>query len=114
LLNSHYQKAFINAMMNLCVCKLNNADGTATTGDVVIVPATQQQLTGTATSGDDVLPKHDQSGFGKTIPATLQDPVYKASAAGDKSFGMMAGTDEYLGTMTHISKGDVVKLEDLM
>lgn len=80
--------------MNMCVCKLNNADGTATTGDVVIVPATQQQLTATSlSSGKDVLPAYNEAGFAKSIPAKLEDPVYKASANGDKSFGMIAGSD---------------------
>lgn len=37
---SGYRNAYICAMMNMVICKLNAADGTATTGDVLIVPAT--------------------------------------------------------------------------
>jgi hypothetical protein len=83
----------------MIVCKIGVAKGTATTGDAIIIPATQSAPD--ATNVNNPLPL-----------ATSTDPMLASSrasmltAGGSKKPAMIAGTDEYLGTMTFISDAD--------
>lgn len=96
---SGYHRAWVNSMLSMVVCKLGTAAGTATTGDVVIIPSTS-----VVENAELALPVVGETGYYHAVPSKMQT-AYLDNAAGDKSMGMIAGSDEYLGTMTHISDG---------
>lgn len=83
----------------MIICKIGVAAGTTATGDVIIVPATQSAPD--ATNVNNPLPL-----------ATSTDPMLASSRASMLTAGaslkpaIIAGTDEYLGTMTFISDAD--------
>jgi hypothetical protein len=98
--------AYKYAMTNMLVCKIGVATGTATTGDVIIVPATQQAAD--ATGVNNPFP-----GYASTDP--FNNGLQGAGAAALQGAGnnavnenpaILGGSDEYLGTMTHYSDAD--------
>lgn len=104
---SGYDRTWSCNMMSLVICNVGTTAGTATTGDVVIIPTTQKQLA----AADIPLPTPGETDTQYTVfaavPSKLVNAFYNnGGAAGDKSMGMIAGTDEYLGTMTYVSGGD--------
>jgi len=92
-------KAKQYAAMNFVICEVGVAAGTATTGDVIIVPAKQSNV--------------DIAGENNMLPkGPLGDAAYNAASnegvalcadAGGEGMGIYAGTDANLGTMTFIS-----------
>lgn len=104
---SGYDRTWSCNMMSLVICNVGTTAGTATTGDVVIIPTTQKTLA----ASDIPLPTPGTTDTQYTIfpavPAKLVDAFFaNGGSAGDSSMGMIAGTDEYLGTMTYVSGGD--------
>lgn len=93
--------------LNMIVCKLGKTGGTASTGDVIIVPATQLEPVGTNINNP--LPKSDST---DPLLASSWNSLVTASSSGTKNFAILAGSDEYLGTMTTISKADT-KIADI-
>jgi hypothetical protein len=90
------------AMTNMLVCKIGVANGATTTGNVMIVPATQQAAD--ATGVNNPFP-----GFASTdpLPNSLQGITVAAKVSSDKeNMAILAGSDEYLGAMTHLSNAD--------
>jgi hypothetical protein len=94
-----YQPLMQYRGINLVVCKLGTAAGTATTGDVVIIPATQLAPDNPATVNN-------------PLPlATCTDPLSSSresmdTSANSQNPAIIAGSDAYLGTMTFISNAD--------
>lgn len=88
------------AQLNMVVCKVGTAAGTATTGDIIIIPATQSQPDGSNVNNP--LPKYDAASSLSSSRAN----IITAAATHTKNLGMIAGTDEYLGTMTKISSAE--------
>lgn len=95
---SGYNRAWVNAMLSLVICKVGVGAGTATTGNVIVIPSTQ-----VVENAELALPVVGETGFYHAVPNKMQTAYQASSTAGDKSMGMIAGTDEYLGTMTKIS-----------
>lgn len=95
-----YQALIQYQGLNMVVCKIGVAAGTATTGDVMIIPATHSQP--------------DRTNENNPLPEFLTvTPVVMANRAGmviaatnTKHVAIIAGSDEYLGTMTFISDAD--------
>jgi len=90
------------AMTNMLVCKIGTANGAATTGNVIIVPATQ--LAADASGTNNPFP-----GFASVdpLPNSLQGISVAAKVGNDKeNMAIIAGSDEYLGTMSHLSNAD--------
>jgi hypothetical protein len=91
--------------LNMIICKLGVAAGTATTGDVVVVPTTQ-------TAPDGKLGDGTTDVNNPTPKATSTNPLATSwnsmkTACNGKNPAILAGTDEYLGTMTFISNANV-------
>lgn len=85
------------AGLNMVICKLGTAKGTATTGDVVIIPATQSGPI--LDNVNNPLPM-----FGSTDPyPSSRAGLVSAAKADAKNLAIIAGTDSYLGAMTVIS-----------
>lgn len=85
------------------VCKIGTATGTATTGDVIIIPATQLRPDGTNVNNP--LP-----GFKNDDPLanSLEGMGISTKVSSDlENLAILGGSDEYLGTMTHISNANV-------
>jgi hypothetical protein len=86
--------------LNMIVCKLGTAAGTATTGDVIVVPATQSAPDNPATVNNP-LP------FAvSTTPLLASSLASMKTACTGKNPAILAGTDEYLGAMTFISNAN--------
>lgn len=86
--------------LNMVICKLGTTAGTATTGDVVIIPATQ------------LAPDYPATVNNPLPLATVTTPVLASSresmltACNSVNPAIIAGADEYLGTMNFISNAD--------
>jgi hypothetical protein len=81
---------------NLIICKVGTAAGTSGTGDIVIIPATQNQPVGN--NANNPLPlSANQDPFGSCRESAA------AATANDKNPPIIGGSDEYIGTMSHIS-----------
>lgn len=84
----------------MVICKLGTAAGTASTGDVVIIPATQ------------LAPDYPATVNNPLPLATVTTPVLASSresmttACNSINPAIIAGADEYLGTMNFISNAD--------
>jgi len=86
--------------VNMIVCKLGTAAGTSSTGDVVIIPATQLAPDTPATVNN-------------PLPLAVSTTPYLSSsldsmktACNSVNPAILAGSDEYLGTMTFISNAN--------
>lgn len=102
--------------MNMVICKVGVAAGTATTGDVIIIPTTHvdPNLSGVnnplptapiATGTVTTLTHWDAlSATPEAVPATLAGMAI--ATASTKYMAILAGTDANLGAMTFISNGD--------
>lgn len=98
LANSLYAPAWQFAGANLVICKLGTAAAAATVGDVVVVPATQSQADGTNVNNP--LPL--------STSYAVNFPTNKAGYTGAGAHAaIIAGSDEYIGTMTYISNADL-------
>jgi len=86
------------AQLNMIICKVGTAAGTATTGDTIVIPTTQTQVDGTDINNP--LPLY---GVGLS-----SDPTKLATAANSnaKNFAIMAGTDQYLGHVKALSNAN--------
>jgi hypothetical protein len=85
----------------MIVCKLGTTAGTATTGDVVIIPATQL-APDTPSTVNNPLPE-----YASTTPLLSSGSAPLATAAtSSKNPAILGGSDEYLGTITVISNAD--------
>lgn len=84
----------------MVVCKIGVAAGTTTTGDVIIVPSTQ------------LAPVLPAGVTNNPLPTSVStDPLASSrasmlTACNGKNPAIIAGSDEYLGTMTFISDAD--------
>jgi len=105
------------AGLNMVICKLGTATGTAVTGDVILIPATQTAPDGKLGDGstdvNNPLPLAVS-----TNPLASSLASIKTAATSNKNLAIIAGTDEYLGTMTVISDADttfanIAQLTDL-
>jgi hypothetical protein len=85
--------------LNMIVCKLGTAAGTATTGDVMIIPATQSAPDGTNVNNPLPLAV-------STTPLLASSFNSLLTACNSVNPAIIAGSDEYLGTMTFISSAD--------
>jgi len=100
--------------MNMVICKIGTAAGTATTGDVIVIPATQSAPDAATTNNP--LPEH---GSVSPFPSSASGIKLAALNGGNKfNMAIIAGSDEYLGLMTHISDadtdfGDICQVPDL-
>lgn len=100
-----YRPLWQYKQMNMVVCEIGTTAGTATTGDVVIIPATQTAADNPSTVRNP-LPAY------KTATSTLYSVATQADmltcTSTNKGPAIIAGSDEYLGTMTHISDGTAI------
>jgi hypothetical protein len=102
------------AQMNMVICKIGTAAGTATTGDVIVIPATQKAPD--ATNVNNPLPKYASA---TPVLSSGRASVVTAANTNNKNLVIIAGTDQYLGTMTKISNADtnldtVIQAADLV
>jgi|DeetaT_19_FD_contig_121_1327_length_3601_multi_4_in_0_out_0_2 hypothetical protein len=84
--------------MNMVICKLGTTQGTATTGDIVIIPSTQSDPG--VGGANNPLPEQGQVTM---LPSSVSG-ITDAQTSTTNFFAILAGTDEYLGTMTFISQ----------
>jgi len=90
----------------MVICEIGVAAGTTTTGDVIIIPATQQAMDNPNTVNNPL------PGFltgSSPVLASTKTKLLVATNGGASGSNpaIIAGSDEYLGTMTHISNGNV-------
>lgn len=98
--DAKYKPLYQFAGLNLVVCKLGSTDGTASTGDIMIVPATQSAPD--ATGINNPLPLHGENTV--MLPSSRAGVAAATLNSGSNyNLAIMAGTDDYLGTMTYIS-----------
>lgn len=95
-----YKKALQYASMNFVICEVGTAAGTATTGDVIIIPAKQSN---TDIAGENNMLPKGPVGDAALKTATDTGVLICAGGDGSEGMGMYAGTDALLGTMTIIS-----------
>lgn len=90
----------------MVVCKVGTTAGTTTTGDVVIIPATQSACDNPATVRNP-LPGYKTGS--STVLESVQAGLLAATnnGASGNNLAILAGSDEYLGTMTQISTANV-------
>jgi hypothetical protein len=86
--------------LNMVICKVGTTAGTATTGDVMIIPATQ------------LAPVLPTGVTNNPLPTSVStDPLSSArasmvTACNSVNPAIIAGADAYLGTMNFISNAD--------
>jgi len=85
--------------MNFVICEVGTTAGTATTGDVMIIPAKQSN---TDIAGENNMLPKGPVGDAAYKTAT-KEGVAACSDTGNEGMGIYAGTDAYLGAMTVIS-----------
>lgn len=102
--------------MNMVICKVGVAAGTASTGDVMIIPTTQVDINGSGVNNPlpaspvatgTVTTLSNWNGLTATpeaVPAILAGYAIATTTA--KYVSILAGTDANLGAMTFISNGD--------
>lgn len=87
--------------LNMIICKLGTTAGTATTGDAIIIPATQLAPDTPATVNNPI------PGANSATPLLSSGMASMATAAtNSKNPAILAGSDEYLGTITVISNAN--------
>lgn len=94
-----YQSLVQYAMMNMVICKLGTTAGTATTGDIIIIPSTQSDPG--VGGANNPLP---EQGYVATVQPSSVEGISAALTSTTNFLAILAGTDEYLGTMTFISQ----------
>lgn len=104
--NGKYESLHQYKGLNMVICEIGVTAGTTGTGDVIIIPATQSAVDNPATVNNPL------PGF-LTSSTTLYEStktnllLATNSGASGSNPAIIAGSDEYLGTMTHISNGNV-------
>jgi len=90
------------AAANIVICELGTTAGTATTGDVIVIPTTQ-----TDPYADTVMPIYKDTTSDIAAPEYGMQPTFATTclALGHDGFVLMAGSDEYMGTLMYIGKG---------
>lgn len=89
--------------MNLVICKVGTTAGTTTTGDIMIIPSTQSDPG--VSSVNNPLP---EQGTTTARQPSSQSGIAAALTGTTNFFAILGGSDEYLGTITHISSATTV------
>lgn len=118
-----YLNARMMANLNLVICKATKGTaGTKTTGDVVIIPATQTAPDVSGVNNPFDSQKKADKPFSSSMSGMMSGLNSKAAKAnlakktdgknldvgdGKRGLPILAGSDAYLGTMTHLSDASI-------
>jgi hypothetical protein len=98
---SDYYQLMQMKEMNMVICEVGTTDGTADTGDAIMIPATQ--VTPWSSNANNPLPQS-----ASTAPlSSSQESMITGKGADDKVWGkipLIAGADQYMGEMNLICR----------
>lgn len=96
-----YHASIMYGMTNMVICKIGKTKG-GTDGDVIIIPATQTSPD--AANVNNPLPTFASAATDTANSFTAVKAAYIDTGDSNKKYNMavIAGSDEYIGTMTYI------------